>query len=346
LYGAAATWRRRWYARDPSRQRRLSRPVISVGNLRAGGRGKTPIVESIARLIAAKGGRPVILTRGYGRRVVTDDVTIVSDGSAILADVDHAGDEPMMLARHLPGVPVLVGADRYRSGCLAERRFGATVHLLDDGFQHLELARDVNLLAIGEEDLTARVIPAGLLREPLDAASAADALLADGPSEALTRFARDRGIDTAFRIVRTLGTTRWLAGNDQLPVPASGPAFAVAGIARPERFFEDARAAGWAVAGTLAFPDHHWFTATDIDRIARESRAAGAGVVLTTEKDAVRLEKLDCKGLVFAVVPLTASIEPAGAFAAWLFERLSSSPRSRGPGLQVRGPSTQPPVPR
>src|SRR5216117_757381 len=112
-YGAAAAWRRAWYARDPSRRRRLTRPVISIGNLRIGGTGKTPIVDYIARLL---------LTRGDGRRVVRDGVMVVSDGTAVLADLDLAGDEPLMLARALSGVPILVGADRYLSGCLAERR--------------------------------------------------------------------------------------------------------------------------------------------------------------------------------------------------------------------------------
>ena len=142
-YSAAAAWRRQWYARDPSRRRTLTRPVVSVGNLRVGGTGKTPTVEYLARLLVANGERPVILTRGYARRRPLDGVTIVSDGTAIRADLDTAGDEPLMLARALPGVPVLVGADRHLSGRLAERRFGATVHLLDDGFQHVALARGV-----------------------------------------------------------------------------------------------------------------------------------------------------------------------------------------------------------
>src|SRR5205085_10887183 len=152
-YGAAAAWRRAWYTAEPRRRRRLDRPVISVGNLRVGGSGKTPIVAYIARLLSAAGERPAILTRGYARRVARDGVTIVSDGTRVVADLDSAGDEPLMLAQGLPAVPVLVGADRYLSGRLAERRLGATVHLLDDGFQHLELAREVDLLLVSEDDL-------------------------------------------------------------------------------------------------------------------------------------------------------------------------------------------------
>ena len=120
----------------PERRRRLSRPVISVGSLRVGGSGKTPIVALIARLLVEVGERPAVLSRGYGRRAASDGVTVVSDGASILASVDAAGDEPLMLARALPRVVVLVGSSRYLGGRLAEQQFAATVHVLDDGFQH------------------------------------------------------------------------------------------------------------------------------------------------------------------------------------------------------------------
>ena len=127
IYGAAAAWRRRWYARDPSRRRALERPVVSVGNLRVGGSGKTPVVEHLARLLLAGGERPAILTRGYARPRPRSGVTVVSDPSGVLATYADAGDEPFMLARALPGVPVLVGADRGASGRYAEARFDTTV---------------------------------------------------------------------------------------------------------------------------------------------------------------------------------------------------------------------------
>src|SRR4029079_6398281 len=177
VYGAAATLRRRWYARDAGRRRRLGRPVISVGNLRVGGSGKTPVVAYLARLLLEWGEQPVVLTRGYARKIPRDGVTVGSDRSSVLADLSTAGDEPLMLARALAGVPVLVSADRYLSGVLSERRFDDSVHLLDDGFQHLELERDVDLLLLSEEDLTDRPLPGGRLRERLEAARHADAAL-------------------------------------------------------------------------------------------------------------------------------------------------------------------------
>jgi tetraacyldisaccharide 4'-kinase len=323
LYGAAASWRRRWYG-DPRRSRRLSQPVVSVGNLRAGGSGKTPTVAQVARLLMARGERPAILTRGYARPARTPGVTVVSDRSEILATFDTAGDEPLMLARALPGVPVLVGADRCLSGRLAEERFNATVHLLDDGFQHVELSRNVDLLMVSEDDLTDRVFPAGRLREGLAAARAADAVLVTaGYESAAVRVGRALGVSTAFMVSRTIGPPYMIASHDSVVVPSGERVFAIAGIARPERFFVDIANAGWVVAGSLTFRDHHRFTQRDLTRIAGQAISARAAIVLTTEKDAVRLAACDLTGVPIAAVPLTVTIDPPDAFASWLFTRLS-----------------------
>jgi tetraacyldisaccharide 4'-kinase len=322
-YGAATTWRRRWYARDPSRRHHLARPVVSVGNLRVGGSGKTPLVAHIARLLRENGHRPSVLTRGYGRRHASDGVTVVSDGRAILADVAHAGDEPLMLARALPGVPVLVGANRYLSGLLAERRFGATVHVLDDGFQHLGLARDVDLLLVDEEDLSDKLLPAGWLREPLASAPAADALLVSaGYTTATERIGRALGVPTVFRVTAALAPPRVIATGDSVVVPSGARVFALAGIARPERFVSDLTAVGWQVVGSLIVRDHHQYSPRDIRRLAAAAKAAAAAVVLTTDKDAVRLGGCEIDGVPIAAVPLEVGVEPADAFRDWLLHKL------------------------
>jgi tetraacyldisaccharide 4'-kinase len=327
LYGAATAWRRRWYERDASRQRSLSRPVVSVGNLRVGGSGKTPAVEYIARLLLAHGERPAILSRGYARRIAPEGVTVVASPAAILASVETAGDEPLMLARALPGVPVLVGVDRYRSGKLAERDYDVTVHILDDGFQHLTLARDVDLLLVGEEDLTEPLLPAGRLREELAAAASADALLVSaGYLAAAERVGRALGVARTFLVTRTIGPPHMVATGDTVVVPVGDPVFAFAGIARPERFFADLESAGWRMAGTLAFRDHHRFDAHDVDRIRTRAKAARAAIVLTTEKDAVRLPA-GLQDLPLATVPLVVTIEPTEAFADWVMERISRQAR-------------------
>jgi tetraacyldisaccharide 4'-kinase len=337
LYGAAAAWRRRWYA--PSRQRRLSRPVISVGNLRVGGSGKTPIVEHLARLLIDAGERPAILTRGYARRAPQDGATVVSNGARILAPLDSAGDEPLMLARAVPGAIVVVGADRHLSGLVAERKLGATVHLLDDGFQHFELARDVDLLLASDEDLTDRPLPSGRLRERLEAAKQADAVLANATYQAAAdRIARALGLETAFRVTRTIGAPRLITGDrDTVVVPPESRVFLVTGIARPERFEADIAAAGWHVAGALVFRDHHSFDARDIKRITSTARGARCAIVLTTEKDAVRLGACDLGDLPIASVPLLVGVEPEDAFRAWLLARIGAA------STEHPAPSTQHP---
>jgi tetraacyldisaccharide 4'-kinase len=343
-YGAVAAWRRRWYAADSARRHRLQRPVISVGNLRAGGSGKTPIVAHIARLLVAHGERPAVLTRGYGRRVIAPGVTVVSDGAAVRAGLDTAGDEPLLLARELPGVAVLVGADRYLSGRLAEARLGATVHLLDDGFQHFELERDVDLLLVSEEDLTDALLPAGRLREPISAASLADAaLVLAGYASAADRIGRAFGVPTVFRVTRALGAPRMVAGaRDSVVLPSGTRVFAAAGIARPERFFGDLISVGWELAGSMTFADHHRFTRRDVARIAAAAKASSAAIVLTTEKDAVRLAVCDLGDLPVASVPLEVGLEPADAFRDWLIERLHTA-RMRHSAPSTAAPSTSAP---
>jgi tetraacyldisaccharide 4'-kinase len=324
MYGAATVWRRRWYAAAPSRRRRLARPVISVGNLTVGGSGKTPIAGYIARLLLESGERPAILSRGYGRRDKSDAVTIVSDGAVIRAGVESAGDEPLMLARALPGVAVVVGASRYLAGRVAEQQLGATVHVLDDGFQHLQIARTVDLLLVSEDDLSDFPLPAGRLREPLTAGAVADAVLVSaGYTTAVDRIARAIGVPTAFQITRSLGAPRTVGTNpDTVVVPSQARVFAVAAIAQPDLFFADITAAGWHLVGSMGFRDHHWFTPRDMVRIRAAAKASAAAIILTTDKDAVRLEGCDLGDLPVAAVPILAGVEPAAAFRDWLLDRI------------------------
>lgn len=332
-YGSAATLRRQWYAR-PGRARRLTQPVISIGNLSVGGSGKTPAAATIARALLAAGEQPVILSRGYGRRVNAPGVTVVSDRTAVRTDLAHAGDEPLLLARLLPGVPVLVCSTRYDAGRDAERAHGATVHILDDGFQHVALARDVDVLLLSEHDLADRVLPAGRLREPVANAALAHAAIVPGasPGQALALAAR-AGLTTAFGAQRVLDTPRPVGGGTGSgadPFTPGARALALAGIARPERFFDDLRGAGYNVIGTRVFADHHAFTPADVASVVEAARAAGADVVLTTEKDAVRLEDLTTASLPWFAVPLTLRIDPADAFRDWLTAKVTSARQERG----------------
>lgn len=328
VYSAVVSARRRWYC-EGQRQRHLERPVISVGNLAVGGSGKTPFVEYLARLLAADGEHPAILSRGYGRRANPAGVTVVSDG-VVRADLDHAGDEPLMLARALPGVPVLVGPARYLAGRLAEQRFGATVHLLDDGFQHVTLARDVDLVLLSESDFDDRVLPAGRLREPLSTAARADAVILSGPQpDVLERSRRLIHGPAHFTSVRALTRVAWVSSGETVGPSELTAVFAVAGIARPQRFFDDLTAAGHGVSGTMAFADHHRFTSADVARVANAARRVQASVVVTTSKDLVRLEAVDCRALPLAVAHISTNVAPHNPFAEWLRSRLASARASR-----------------
>ena len=288
--------------------------MISVGNLSVGGSGKTPVVASLARLLLEMGERPAILSRGYARRDHVDGVVVVSDGTQILEPVERSGDEPQMLARALAGVPVLVCPDRYLAGTMAQRRFSSTAMLLDDGFQHFQLGRNVDVVVLPASDLTEPVIPSGRLREPLDAASSADCLLVPGSEADAATVSATFDRMPVFRVQNHYEPPHALAGS----LPTGNKVVAVAGIARPERFFSAVRAQGWDVVRAIAFPDHHWFTDRDFTRIRAAVHDTAADVVVTTAKDAVRVPAQQG----WAVLPMTAAIEPLGEFTAWLRDRL------------------------
>jgi tetraacyldisaccharide 4'-kinase len=314
IFAAVAASRREWFERHPEARYRLRRPVISVGNLSTGGTGKTPLVAQIATWLIERGERPAILSRGYRRRTVRDGVVVVSDGRSVLTTVDEAGDEPLMLARQVPGAIVSVCEDRHLAGVVSERALGTTVHLLDDGFQHLQLARDFDILVTWPKEITSgRVLPRGRLREGPDAASRAHfAVVVGADYDSARTEAWELGI-SAFSAARRRITFASAA--------AAGPAVAVAGIAQPEQFFAMLRDAGVPLRATLAFGDHHRYTSADVERIKTSLNDAQTSTVLTTSKDAVRFEALGKMPFDVAPVPmnlelddwsgLTASIEQA-----------------------------------
>ncbi len=331
LYGWVGARRRARYRRQPGLTRRLGQPVISVGNLTVGGSGKTPLVIALAAALREAGERPAILSRGYARRGSAAGVVVVSDGERVRVPVEESGDEPQVMARRLPGVPVLVGRERYEAGLVAERDFGCTVHLLDDGFQHLRLARDIDLLVLSATDAGGRVLPAGRLREPIAAAWQADAwLTAESPDAVRAAFAssahRAAGgqVDPpAFALTTRVRETRRLSPFGTAADVTPGAAIAVSGIARPERFLASARAAGWRIERELRFRDHHWFSDADWRDVTEAARAAGA-VVLTTEKDAVRLEPLQQRAAASVpVLYLPIDVDVPIELLTWLAARLA-----------------------
>jgi tetraacyldisaccharide 4'-kinase len=312
LYAAMVRRRRERYAARPDLRRRLRRPVISIGNLAVGGRGKTPLAAAVARLLREAGERPAILSRGYGRHDTAGAAVVVRDPDGMRADLDRSGDEPLMLARQLPGVSVVVSADRYLAGSLAEQHLGATVHILDDGFQHLQLERDLDLVILGREDVARpETLPAGRLREPLDTLVAADAILTTDGDVVVELGGLEIPI---FRLRRQMPP-----GPD-----TTDPVIAVAGIAGPDRFFEDLRLSGWQVAGQLAFRDHHRYSQDDVARIVACARRHEAARILTTEKDLVRLLPFRPFAVRIEAVPMVVGPEPLAVFREWILDGIAA----------------------
>jgi tetraacyldisaccharide 4'-kinase len=315
LYAAAARRRRERYAARPDLRRRLRRPVVSIGNLAVGGRGKTPLSASVARMLRDAGERPAILSRGYGRARPEDGVVVVRDPDGIRADLARSGDEPLMLARQLPGVTVLACPDRYLAGCLAEHHFGSTVHILDDGFQHLQLERDIDLVIVGREDVMRPVtLPLGRLREPIDTLVAADAVLTADDD---VRVHTGDGELPVFRLRRRASLDPALGIRDR-------PVLAVAGIASPERFFGELRASGWNLVGAIAFRDHHSYTSRDLARMMAAAGRRGAAGVVTTEKDLVRLLPFRPFPVPIVCVPMVVEPDPIDDFRQWIVRELAA----------------------
>ncbi len=281
------------YAHGWLKTYRLPAPVISVGNLTVGGTGKTPCTAYLANLLTQSGFRVAILSRGYKR--TTKGIVEVSDGEHILCSPFEAGDEPYLLAQQCRGVRVVVGADRYAAGMRLWQRAHVDVFLLDDGYQHIRLHRDVNLaLMDAQEDLTqAKLLPLGHWREPVASLSRADVVILTRAS-AECRAGFKPALQFAVPVMTAtheLGELRRLPDDDLTPLAQMKlqPVFALTAIAQPERFIDDLRQNELNVVAQQTFADHHRYTLAEIQSVIAAAQSAGAAAILTTEKDAANL---------------------------------------------------------
>jgi tetraacyldisaccharide 4'-kinase len=303
LYGAAMKARRALYGSGRLRVHELGAPVISVGNLTMGGTGKTPLVEWIARELAQTGMRVCVLTRGYGRTNPTRRI-IVSDGNEILADAATAGDEPLLLAENLKGqAAVISDPDRVAAAAWAVENFQSDVFVLDDGFQHLRVARDLNILTL---DATkpwgnGKLLPAGILRESPAELARADCIVitrADDPNttQALRGYiaACSRDIPVFCSQMKLIGL-RAVHPGQRLDSPEEIKASRIAafcGLGNPESFLSLLRRSGYRLAHTQVFRDHYRYEQPDVDNLEREAVTRGAQFLVTTAKDEVKLRSL------------------------------------------------------
>ena len=273
LYAAAVRAKNAAYERGWAKPQKLQWPVVSIGNLSVGGAGKTPLVIRLAQLLAAQNIAADVLSRGYGKRDTSLVERVNPEG-----DAARYGDEPLLIARAAQ-VPVYVGASRYQAGLLAERQAQATgIHLLDDGFQHRKLARDLDIVVLHASDLGEMLLPAGRLREPLSALRRASAIVLRAEDRSLEPDLRKRGVQAPVWIQHR----RLIAENVTSAV-------AFCGIARPQEFFSALRSQGIDLVAAIALHDHQHYTSAELDRLAAALRQHGAQCFLTTEKDAARL---------------------------------------------------------
>ena len=292
---------REWlYARGVIQSRRLDCPVVSIGNLTVGGTGKTPAVELAVRTLVDLGYRPAVLSRGYGRS--GGGVQIVADAASIRLDADEAGDEPFLLARRLPGVPVVVGPNRYETGRVARARFGVTAIVLDDGFQHRTLGKDLEIVMARAARPwgNGRLLPGGPLREPLDGLAHAHLVVATGarrPDEAAEVRDTVRRVAPAVPVLTAVhvptecfesSTMRFVA----LDALGGTRLLAFAGIGSPAGFRGTLGETSATVVDFQEFADHHWYTREELARLERRAAEVRADGFVTTEKDWVRLRPL------------------------------------------------------
>ena len=294
LYSLALRLRAELYRLGIVETHRLPRPVISIGNITVGGTGKTPVTAYIARFLLAQGFRVAVLSRGYGGSL-EGQTCVVSDGTTIMLSAVESGDEPYLLASTVPGLMVVIGTDRHAAGMLAMQQLSPDIFLLDDGFQHLSLHRDRNILLMDfsrpfGNNLT---LPAGILREPSAAARRADLVIFTRAPEEATVPINTNGIPACVSC-HTIVDLVPLGGG--VPVPFSHclghKVLAFAGIADPDSFFEGLRAEGLNLVHSLNFPDHVVYGPERCDEIAAAMRASGADLMVTTEKDGVKLKGL------------------------------------------------------
>jgi tetraacyldisaccharide 4'-kinase len=296
FYGLGAGLRRSLYARGWLRVRKLPAPVVSVGNLTVGGTGKTPVVACLARLWRDRGRRVAILSRGYGGQ--SHNVACISDGRQTYKKPPEVGEEPYWLARTLPGVAVYTGACRYAAGLAAWQEVKPDLFLLDDGFQHFQLYRDLDLVLLDAAAPFGNgyLLPRGPLREPLTALAAAQALI-------LTRIESSRhqaqlaAIRAAFpdkpvltAAITPVSVTAYPGGQSNAPAALRHlPLMAFAGLARPEVFTATLQELGADLKGCRTFPDHHIYSPAELDLLVAAARTLGAGGLVTTGKDWARL---------------------------------------------------------
>ena len=291
-------YRRGWFSVS-----KLSAPVISIGNLTTGGTGKTPLVEWVCIALARETGKRVcVLTRGYGRTNPQSQV-VVSDGNKLLASEREAGDEPYLLARNLIGIAAVVcNPDRAAAGEWAIKNLGSEVFVLDDGFQHLRLSRDLDIVTIDATNPWGggSLLPYGRLREPRAGLSRADCIVVTRTEQAEDTVSLSESVQRLAGAIPVFTSRMMTSGIRRLNGESvnnesllAQPVAAFCGVGNPDSFFKQLRQEGYSPVFTRAFADHHDYNQADLNRLIKEARDHGASGLITTAKDALKLASLE-----------------------------------------------------
>jgi len=329
LYSTIMKLRESLYIKGIKRRYKLNVPVISVGNLTMGGTGKTPVVALLASILLKKGFKPAIISRGYGG-IVKNKVNIVSDGKEVFLDAETAGDEPCFLAKSLPGVPVLTGIVRVLPCRHAIEKFGCNILILDDGFQHLSVKRDLDLVLFSAATLAgnSRVFPGGDLREPVSSLKRCDAFLITGVTDKLKvrskkfgellvkRFPDKPVFYTTYQAIDAISLED-NASKEIKSLPT--PLFGFCGIAQPELFQQTVAAQNISLSGFMPLNDHQLFKQSLISKITAQAQSTNAKGFITTEKDLIKLQKDTFKLPCFA---LKMRVEADNDLLAYLDEQI------------------------
>ena len=313
FYWLLIFWRNFFYNLGFFVSRKLPCKVVSIGNLSVGGTGKTPFVLFLANTLKAKGLNVVVLSRGYKRK--SAGTLVISDGNAVQSDLENSGDEPFMLANKLKGIPVVVDENRYRGGQLICNEYNPDVILMDDAFQHRRVFRNVDIVLINSNHRRPKLLPYGLLREPLRNIKRADAVIftkanLTPPDNKLINSVSKYCTFTMQSELLPKAQLIGLDGSTQPVNNISGPVVAVSGVGDPDSFEVILEEAGLDYVHHFRHDDHADYTATDLEVIREVFLSAEAEAIITTEKDLVKLEPLNALPL-FAL-PVNVSLNTEG----------------------------------